>query len=328
VLLELRELCVDLAVADGKRPLLRSVSFDIAAGESVGLVGESGSGKSMTARAISRLLPNRAEASGSVRFGEIDVLALTGKELRDYRRRQISMVFQDPRAHVNPVRTIRDFLTESMRDDGLSRSAATARARQLLDDVGLPSDRGILGRFPHELSGGMLQRVMIAAALAGQPRLILADEPTTALDVTIQEEVMSILDRLRRDHGVAMLFITHDLELAAATCDRTVVMYAGSVVEEQRSEDLHRAPLHPYTRALLDSRPSLDRAVRRLIAIPGSPIAPYEVQTGCAFSPRCPYSDQQCIDVEPELRRVEEGLVACHYAESLELRPRLDTATR
>jgi oligopeptide/dipeptide ABC transporter ATP-binding protein len=273
----------------------------------------------MTARAISRLLPRAARASGSVRFDGAEVFALKGESLRSYRRRQIAMIFQDPRAHINPVRTIGDFLTESMRNGGMTRRAATARARNLLDDVGLSKVLGILTRFPHELSGGMLQRVMIAAALAGEPRLILADEPTTALDVTIQEEVMSILDQLRRDHGVAMLFITHDLELAAATCDRTLVMYAGSIVEEQRSENLHRAPRHPYTRALLDSRPRVDHAVRRLAAIPGSPIAPYEVETGCPFSPRCPYSNERCVEVEPELRRVDEARVACHYAETLAL---------
>jgi len=325
-LLSIRQLHVELRQRDGgSRPLLRDVTFEIAPGEAVGLVGESGSGKSMTACAIARLLPTGAEATGSVQLGGIDVLALRGSELRRFRRQQVGMVFQDPRAHINPVRTIGDFITESMLDSGHTRRAATARAAELLQSVQLDNPLRLMRRFPHELSGGMLQRVMIAAALANEPRLILADEPTTALDVTIQAEVMSILDQLRRNRQVALLFITHDLELAAATCDRTIVMYAGAIVEEQPSTSLHETPAHPYTQGLLNSRPTLDRSVHRLAAIPGQPIAPYEVETACAFAPRCPHATERCRDERPAFRPFGAATVACHYAEQLTSQARISS---
>jgi oligopeptide/dipeptide ABC transporter ATP-binding protein len=294
--------------------LLREVSFAIGAGEAVGLVGESGSGKSMTARAVARLLPANAEATGSIRLGDLDVLSLRGTELRRYRRNRIAMIFQDPRAHINPVRTIGDFMTEAMLDAGVGRRAARDRAVELLTDVQLESPARLLRRFPHELSGGMLQRVMIASALANEPSLILADEPTTALDVTTQADVMSILDRLRRERHLALLFITHDLELAAATCDRTLVMYAGAIVEEQRSSSLYEAPTHPYTQGLLESRPTIHQSSHRLAAIPGQPIAPYEVSTACAFAPRCAHATDRCTNEAPMVRAVGSARVACHYA--------------
>lgn len=224
------------------------------------------------------------------------------------------MIFQDPGVHINPVRTIGDFVTEQLRDRGVSRKAARARAEEMLRAVQLPTPKALLDRYPHELSGGMLQRVMIAAALIDRPRLVLADEPTTALDVTTQSEIMAILESLRHEFGVALLFITHDLDLAAATCDRTVVMYAGAVVEEQASLALHSAPLHPYTRALLESRPQLEGATRRLRTIPGSPLAPYDVGQGCSFQPRCPLCQSECVIAEPVFRRVGRSGVACHFA--------------
>jgi oligopeptide/dipeptide ABC transporter ATP-binding protein len=317
-LVDIAGLWVDVPVGDSMRTVLRGVDLQIGAGEAVGLVGESGSGKSMTARALSRLLPDKSVTRGTVTVRGRNVLVLEGRALRDYRRGEIAMVFQDPRAYVNPVRTIGDFMTEPMRGKGMRRVEATALAEQLLGDVQLTNPKMLLSRYPHELSGGMLQRVMIAAAIGQQPRLILADEPTTSLDVTVQAEVMVLLDRLRREHSVAMLFITHDLELAAAVCDRTAVMYAGAVVEVQRASSLHEEPLHPYTQALLRSRPQLERSAGRLTAIPGTPLAPYEVHTGCSFQPRCPFARERCIDERPQARKLGPGTVACHFAGRLE----------
>src|ERR1700755_733312 len=222
-LLEVEHLTTELPVEGELRTVLHDVSLSIGPGEAVGLVGESGSGKSMTARAVARLLPAGARTEGAIRFGGADVAALRGGALRDYRG-AVAMVFQDPRAHVNPVRTIGDFMAEALRTlCHVDRGAARRRAIAALADVGIPDGERRLKQYPHELSGGLLQRVMIATMLLTEPRLVLADEPTTALDVTTQAEVMAILDDLRRERGLALLFITHDLEIAAAVCDRPAV---------------------------------------------------------------------------------------------------------
>src|SRR6266550_221482 len=283
-LLEVAGLSVLLEINGAKRPVLRDVSLTVRAGEAVGLVGESGSGKSMTARAIDRLLPGGAKVGGTIAFDDADVMNLTGGELRRFRA-DVAMIFQDPRAHVNPVRRIGDFMTEALRtNDGVPTGDAEERAVSLLADVGIEDGRRRLRQYPHELSGGLLQRVMIAAALLTSPRLLLADEPTTALDVTTQAEVMAILDALRREFHLALLFITHDLELAAAVCDWTVVMYAGQVVEVRESAKLHVDPLHPYTAALSAARPRIDAATERLIAIPGRPLSAFEAPAdACPF---------------------------------------------
>jgi len=311
-LLEIEHLRVLLQSDGVRREVVRDVSLTISAGESVGLVGESGSGKSMTARSILRLLPGDAVISGSIRLDGREVLELTLSELRSMRNSDTAMIFQDPRAHINPLHTIGSFLTEGLRvNDGLSSRAATTRARELLDIVRISDPDRRLRQYPHELSGGMLQRVMIAAALASKPRLLLADEPTTALDVTTQAEVMAILSELRRDSGLAILFITHDLELAAATCDRTAVMYAGSIVEDQPSEALRSAPRHPYTAALLASRPMLDAPADRLAVIAGRAVAAFEAPTGCAFHPRCHHAIDECRVMEPKLVTTGSLHVAC-----------------
>jgi oligopeptide/dipeptide ABC transporter ATP-binding protein len=321
-LLELEDLTVRLLVEGVLRPVLHQVSLTIEEGEAVGLVGESGSGKSMTARAIGRILPTGAETEGRIVFDGTDVTALRGAALRSYRTGGVAMIFQDPRAHTNPVRSIGDFLTEALRTNrGMGSAEARRRAISLLAEVGIPDGERRLGQYPHELSGGLLQRVMIAAALVVGPRLLLADEPTTALDVTTQSEVMAILDDLRRELGLAMLFITHDLELAAAVCDRTAVMYAGSIVEVQASAALHEDPLHPYTAALVRARPSVTSSAQRLAAIPGRPLSGFEAPDGCAFAPRCPFAQDRCLAGRPALRPVGPGLVRCVRAE--ELRGRL-----
>jgi len=249
-------------------------------------------------------------------FDGADVNKLDGKGLRSYRG-QVAMVFQDPRAHINPVRRIGDFMTEALRTNGGVRKAdAYELAAGMLGQVGL--DTGNLAKYPHQLSGGMLQRVMIAAALLTSPRLLLADEPTTALDVTTQAEVMAILAELRRDFGLALLFITHDLELAAAVCDRTAVMYAGQVVEIRDSALLHEDPLHPYTAALAAARPDIGRTQARLRAIPGRPLSGFEAPGhACAFAPRCAHDAPGCYAELPALAGLDGGLSRCLRAAQL-----------
>ncbi|HEY6706240.1 MAG TPA: ABC transporter ATP-binding protein [Actinomycetota bacterium] len=274
-LLEIEGLRVSVPGNGTPRVVIGRVDLSIAAGESVGLVGESGAGKTMTARAVLRLLPPGARAEGSVRFDGRDVLAMSPAELRAYRANQAAIVFQDPRAHTNPLRTVGDYLTEGLRlNQGLPERASRERAGELLSAVGVENPGVRLSSYPHELSGGLLQRVMIAAALTAEPRLLLADEPTTALDAVTQAEVLAVLAELRQRLGLAMLFITHDLELAAATCDRTAVLHAGSIVEMQRSADLHDRPLHPYTARLVGARLSVDAPPRhRQVPAPGPPPA-------------------------------------------------------
>jgi oligopeptide/dipeptide ABC transporter ATP-binding protein len=216
------------------------------------------------------------------------------------------------------VRSIGDFMTEWLRTNrDVGKAEARARAVSALADVGIDDGERRLKQYPHELSGGLLQRVMIATALLTEPRLLLADEPTTALDVTTQSEVMAILDDLRRQHGLALLFITHDLDLADAVCDRTCVMYAGQIVEEQSSAALAEAPLHPYTASLSGARPSIDGHAARLAAIPGRPVSAFEAPDGCAFAPRCTFAQERCTAKRPELRELEGGGVRCIRAEEL-----------
>ena len=316
-LLEIDHLTAQLPVEGRMQTVLHDVSLTIAAGEAVGLVGESGSGKSMTARAIARLLPAGAQTGGAVSYDGSDVAGLRGPQLRDYRG-QVAMIFQDPRAHINPVRSIGDFLTEALRTNrGMARDEARRRAVGALSDVGIEDGQRRLRQYPHELSGGLLQRVMIASALLTEPRLILADEPTTALDVTTQADVMAILDDLRREHGLALLFITHDLDLATAVCDRMCVMYAGQIMEMQESVALADRPLHPYTAALSAARPAIDGDVHRLAAIRGRPLSAFEAPDGCPYAPRCDFAQDRCAEQRPELGDLEGGSVRCLRAAEL-----------
>lgn len=314
-LLQVDGLTVRLPVSGEMRSVLEEISFSIDPGEALALVGESGSGKSMTARAIIRLLPPGAAVEGKVIYDGGDVYALRGGRLRSFRH-EVSLVYQDPRAHTNPVRRIGDFMTETLRET-MSRADANRRAVEMLDEVGIDDSERRLRQFPHELSGGMLQRVMIATALLTGPRLILADEPTTALDVTIQAEVMAIIDALRRQFGVALLFITHDLDLAAAVCDRTAVMYAGQIVEVQKASALHDNALHPYSAALAAARPSINATERRLAAIPGRPVSAFEAPHGCAFAPRCAYAEDRCRAARPATREFGADCARCVRVEEL-----------
>jgi oligopeptide/dipeptide ABC transporter ATP-binding protein len=323
-LLEIDDLRVSVPYDGALRQVIRRVDLSVNAGESVGLVGESGSGKSMTARTVLRLLPRGAQVEGSVRFAGRDVFQMPPSELRAFRAEGVAIVFQDPLAHTNPLRTVGDFLTEGLRlNQRLPKQAREARAYELLRAVGIENPRARFSQYPHELSGGLLQRVMIAAALAGEPQLLLADEPTTALDVTTQAEVMATLADLRDRLGLALLLITHDLELAAAMCDRTAVMYAGSIVEVERSVDLHGHALHPYTEGLVAARPSVHTTMARLPVIPGRPMAAFEAPEGCAFAPRCPHALPRCTTERPVLAPLGRGLVACLRAAELHRREAL-----
>ncbi|QUD84978.1 ABC transporter ATP-binding protein [Gordonia polyisoprenivorans] len=323
-LVEVEGLHLDLEVAGRRRLVLRDVSLTLERGEALGLVGESGAGKSMTARAIARLLPPRASTTGSIRFDGTDFLALRGEELRRART-EMAVIFQDPRAYINPVRRIGDFLTEQLRTVGkVDRADAFRRAQEMLTAVGITDTARRMRQYPSDLSGGMLQRVMIASALLGEPKLILADEPTTALDVTTQSEVMAILDELRYDAGVALLFITHDLDLAAAVCDRTAVMYAGEIVESEESEELHRNTWHPYTAALAAARPDLAHPRPRLPAIDGRPVGAWEADPTCAFAVRCPHRLPLCTESGPvPLTHEGEHAVRCLRATDDEVRAAL-----
>ena len=318
-LLHIDDLTVALPEDRAARPILAGVSLEVAQGETVGLVGESGSGKSVTARSALGLFPAGARRSGTVAVEGEDVLSMAPGALREHRSRRAAMIFQDPRSSVNPARRIGDHLTEGLRTNlGEKPVAARALAVALLAQVGFDDPEALLRRYPHELSGGMLQRVTIAAALAGRPKLLLADEPTTALDVTTQAEVIAILMELRERHDLGLLFVTHDLELAAAICDRVYVMYAGRVVERQPAAALFHRPLHPYTAGLLASTPRLEAGGAPLRAIPGRPVGLDEDPPGCPFAPRCTYADERGRTRRPPLEPLGDGAVACWRARELQ----------
>ncbi|MFI6903106.1 ABC transporter ATP-binding protein [Nonomuraea sp. NPDC050394] len=287
------------------RPVLDGVELSVGEGETVALVGESGSGKSLTSRAVLGLFPDGAEVEGGVEVAGQDVLALTPARLRELRRRTVAMIFQDPRAGINPLRRIGDFLVEG-------RPGSRDRARELVAAVGL--EARVLRQYPHELSGGMLQRVMIAGALMGDPKLLLCDEPTTALDVTTQAEIVALLGEVRRRFGTGLLFVTHDLELAAAIADRVHVMYAGRIAESGPAGTLFSRPRHPYTAALLAATPRVQAPLARLATVPGQPPDLRTELTGCAFAPRCPRATPQCHDDVPAPLARGEGIVACHHS--------------
>ncbi|MFC9861084.1 MULTISPECIES: ABC transporter ATP-binding protein [unclassified Streptomyces] len=319
-LLEYEDLSIELPGM--ARPVLDHVGLTVSAGEVVALVGESGSGKSVTARAALGLFPAGAGIEGQVRVDGTGLVGADAASLRTVRTAATSMIFQDPRAAINPVRRIGDFLTESLRMcHRWSKDRANVRAVELLTAVGLPDPARHLNQYPHELSGGMLQRVMIAGALSTEPRLLLCDEPTTALDVSTQAEIMAILGRLQRERDLGLLLITHDIELAAAACDRIYVMYAGRIVETAPTAALFAAPRHPYTAALLSSSPPLsapDGPVARLTPIPGAPMGLLDSAPGCSFAARChAVRPGLCDQSPPPLERHGPALVACHRTDEL-----------
>ncbi|HST67222.1 MAG TPA: oligopeptide/dipeptide ABC transporter ATP-binding protein, partial [Mycobacteriales bacterium] len=296
-LLAVRNLTVGFDLPHGPRAIaVRVVSFDVAAGEIVGIVGESGSGKTVTARSLLGLLPAAGQVvSGSAVFDGTDLTALSEAELGRFRGSRIALVSQEPLSGLDPVFRVGSQLAEVVRrHHGLSRSAARRRAIELLETVRIPAPETVARRYPQELSGGMAQRVSIALALAGEPALLIADEPTTALDVTVQAEILALLRDLRSRLDMAIVFVTHDWGVLADICDRAVVMYAGEVVEQASVTDLYRSPRHPYTQRLLAANPHLAPVSDLLPTIPGSVPSPARWETGCRFRPRCEHAVPEC----------------------------------
>jgi peptide/nickel transport system ATP-binding protein len=308
--LDVRDLRVSFPAADGRRlHPVDGVSFGLARGETLALVGESGCGKSLTSLALLRLIPapGRIDPGSAIRLGDTDVLALEGEALRQIRGRRIGMIFQDPMTSLNPVFTAGDQIAEGVRAHfRISRADARERARALLQEVGIPDPAARLDSYPHQLSGGMRQRVMIAIALAAEPEILVADEPTTALDVTVQAQILEVLDQLRRSRGMAVLLITHDLGIVAGRADRVAVMYAGQIVEEATTADLFARPSHPYTQGLFASVPRITGPLQRLTPIGGTVPPPTAWPSGCRFRPRCPQAFEPC-ERSPELLPVAPG---------------------
>ena len=322
--LVVEDLTVTFATPDGPVHAVRGVSFTVDEEEVVGIVGESGSGKSVTMMAVMGLLPKTATVTGSVRFRGEDILGLPDKQLRRYRGRKLAMIFQDPLTSLNPVFSVGDQISEAIRvhHREMPRSEAMKKAAELLDLVGIPNATKRARQYPHEFSGGMRQRAMIAMAISNDPDVLIADEPTTALDVTIQAQILEVLERAQEAARSAIVLITHDLGVVAGVADRVMVMYAGRAVELGTVDDVFLRPRHPYTLGLLESLPRLDaEGQERLTPIVGAPPSLLHPPTGCPFHPRCRFVREMCSDVVPELRFVG-GLgqrSACHYAEDLDV---------
>jgi len=302
-LLEIRNLGVHYVTARGTRVnrAVDEVSLSLDAGETLGIVGESGSGKTTLALSLLRLLPTAARfVSGEVRFEGRDLLALSDKEMRKVRGQRIAMILQDPLASLNPLFTIGNQVAEPLRvHEHASRKSAWARARELLRSVKIPAPEARVKEYPHQMSGGMRQRIVGAIGISCEPRLLIADEPTTSLDLTIQAQYLNLLRDLQRAHGLALIFITHNLGIVAKMCDRVAVMYAGRMVEVGPVKEIFDAPAHPYTRALLESIPRMGDSRRRLTAIEGQPPDLAALPTGCAFHPRCPEVMDRCHEEAP-----------------------------
>jgi peptide/nickel transport system ATP-binding protein len=320
-LLEVRDLRTHIDTPTGTVRAVDGVSFSVDPGDTLGIVGESGCGKSVTALSLMRLLPAKIAriAGGSIRLEGEDLLALSPEQMRRIRGDRMAMIFQEPMTSLNPVLTIGDQIAESvMLHRGLSRAAALDRATEMLRLVRMPDAEARLHAYPHQFSGGMRQRVMIAMALSCDPKLLIADEPTTALDVTIQAQILSLMVDIKKRLGTAVLLITHDLGVVAETCQRVMVMYAGRKVEEAPVDLLFERPLHPYTRALLGSMPGAQRGGRqkRLDEIPGMVPSLILPQPGCSFADRCPLVIERCRQQIPPMRSFDGGQqVACWRAE-------------
>jgi oligopeptide/dipeptide ABC transporter ATP-binding protein len=320
VVLEVDGLTVGFPTDDGLVQAVRGVSYQLRRGEVLGIVGESGSGKSVTSMAVMGLLPGTARVAGSVRFGGKELVGAPDAELAKVRGRRIAMIFQDPMTSLNPVYTVGYQIAEAVRaHHDVSKDAALKRAAELLEIVRIPNAKARLASYPHELSGGMRQRVVIAIAMANDPDVIIADEPTTALDVTVQAQILDALDTAREETGAAMVLITHDLGVIAGRADRVLVMYAGKLVESGSAEDVFYTPRMPYALGLLGSLPRLDRPSERLTPIPGAPPSLVNMPSGCPFTPRCPLAREICDEVEPPLEPTTspDHTAACHFSEEL-----------
>jgi oligopeptide/dipeptide ABC transporter ATP-binding protein len=313
-LLDIRGLTVQFATRHGAVHAVNSVSFTMDRGETLALVGESGSGKSVTSLAVNGLLPKGTKVGGEARFSGQDVLAATERERERLRGRHIAMIFQDPQSSLNPVLRIDEQIGETIRaHEQVTADEVRKRTLALLTQVGIPRPAEVMRAFPHQLSGGMRQRVMIAIAMALAPELLIADEPTTALDATIQAQILELLLAMTADRGTAMLLITHDMGVVARSSGRVAVMYAGHIVETATTRDLFAHPRHPYTDGLLRSTPRIDRPIEQLRPIQGSPPDPSKLAAGCPFAPRCPRRLPVCDTVMPPLEPAAVAhLVACH----------------
>jgi dipeptide transport system ATP-binding protein len=313
-LLEIENLSVEFPSATGVGRAVDRISLAVAEGEVVGIVGESGAGKSLAMLAVMGLVPYPGRITADrLAFDNRDLLSLSARERRALAGKSMAMIFQDPMASLNPCFTVGFQLTESLRvHERMSRATARRRAIELLEQVGIPAAESRLRAFPHQLSGGMNQRVMIAIAIACRPRLLIADEPTTALDVTVQAQILALLRALQHEHGMALVLVTHNMGILADTAHRVVVMYAGQIVEAREAGGLLQTPQHPYTAALLAARPEHGEE-RRLATIPGTMPGLNDRSAGCRFSPRCTCATARSCAIEPDIRPWMDGEVRCHY---------------
>jgi oligopeptide/dipeptide ABC transporter ATP-binding protein len=311
-ILEVSGLRVRLQTGGGLTTIVDGVDYAVAPGEIFGVAGESGSGKTVSMLALLGLLPPGAVVEGSALFEGRDLLRLGRRELRDVSGRHVAMVFQDPLTSLHPMLSVGTQLTDHVRRHlGLGKKAAAVRAVELLEQVRIPDPESAQHAYPHQFSGGMRQRIAIAVALACGPRLLIADEPTTALDVTVQAGILRLLDRLRREHDLSVVLITHDLGVMSSIADRVSIFYAGRVIESGPRESVLRRPRHPYTRALLDALPHPEAGDTPLIAITGSPPSVQRRPSGCAFHPRCRYAVETCVTDDPPLAVVDGRRLAC-----------------
>lgn len=314
LLLEVRNLYTAFDTAAGKVSAVRGISFDVKKGESLGIVGESGCGKSVSMLSVMRLLEDNARMKAeAIRLDGEDLLGKTNQEMRKVQGNEIGMIFQDPMTSLNPLFTVGEQIRNPlMRHKKMKRKEADEKARSLLEMVGIPSPEKRLNQYPHELSGGMRQRVMIAIALCCGPKLLIADEPTTALDVTIQAQILELMQDLQKKLGMAIIMVTHDLGVIAELCDEIIVLYGGRVCERGTAEDIFYRPRHEYTKGLLRSIPNVDRIGEKLIPIPGTPINLLNMPRGCAFCPRCENAMKICIEqVPPEMQMPDGHYAAC-----------------